>query len=467
MPRPRRTTPRSTRTVAELGAKAQVPQGDLRRAPVRRPSGQASRADSRRHAQGARDRARQADGGPEVPRSQVRGDPQARPSPSCPPHSRATYPDYKTQAAGDRVDDRRRRKPEDAHSPRSAPSTTCRANAKTPILKRGDYTQPGREVGPGVLQALATPQPFAWSRPAKDARTSGRRLAFAKWLTQPGHPLTARVMVNRIWLHHFGEGIVSTPDNFGTAGAPPSHPELLDWLASEFVARGWSIKAMHRLILTSTAYRQSSRFDPRSPAHARAKQVDPDDRLLWRQRMRRLEAEPLRDAMLAASGTLEQPHVRPARAVRGPARRRGRRAGRRLGPPPVDLLEGPPLAAAHAPPVVRPAGDGDELHPARRLDDRLAGAQPAQRRYPDERIAKAFAARVESEAAARPGRTTPSSSRWAARRPTPSAPRSTTSSPPSPAATPGHRRRRSRIPRRPARSSAPGGSRSPISARCS
>jgi hypothetical protein len=175
---------------------------------------------------------------------------------------------------------------------------------KTPILKRGDYTQPGRDVSPGVLQALATPRPFAWSPPAKGAPSSGRRLAFANWLTQPGHPLTARVLVNRIWLLHFGEGVVSTPDNFGTTGAAPSHPELLDWLAGEFVARGWSLKAMHRLILTSAAYRQASRLDPAARAHNKAKQVDPENRLLWRQRMRRVEAESLRDAMLATSGVL-------------------------------------------------------------------------------------------------------------------------------------------------------------------
>ena len=175
---------------------------------------------------------------------------------------------------------------------------------KTPILKRGDFTQPGREVSPGVLQAIATPRPFAWSPPAAGAKTSGRRLAFANWLTQPGHPLTARVMVNRIWLLHFGEGIVSTPDNFGTTGAAPSHPELLDWLATEFVERGWSVKGLHRLILTSRAYRQASAVHPTVRAHARGKQADPENRLLWRQRMRRLEAESLRDAMLATSGIL-------------------------------------------------------------------------------------------------------------------------------------------------------------------
>jgi hypothetical protein len=215
----------------------------------------------------------------------------------------STYPDYKAQSAAVPT----------AIATLEAQKTTfpeIRAfydlpgQPKTPILKRGDYTQPGREVDPGVLQAIAAPQPFAWSPPPKNARTSGRRLAFAKWLTQPRHPLTARVMVNRIWLHHFGEGIVSTPDNFGTTGAAPSHPELLDWLACEFVASGYSIKAMHRLIFASTAYRQSGRFEPGSPAHARANKVDPEVRMLWRQRIRRLEAEALLDAMLAASGEL-------------------------------------------------------------------------------------------------------------------------------------------------------------------
>ena len=108
---------------------------------------------------------------------------------------------------------------------------------KTPILKRGDYTQPGRDVKPGVLTALAAPRPFAWSPPPSGSKTSGRRLAFAEWLTQPEHPLTARVMVNRIWLLHFGEGIVASPDNFGTTGAAPSHPEqVLDWLATSLLS---------------------------------------------------------------------------------------------------------------------------------------------------------------------------------------------------------------------------------------
>ena len=173
----------------------------------------------------------------------------------------------------------------------------------TPLLRRGDALTPGPPVEPGVLTSLTTPVAFQWSPPAAEARTSGRRLAFARWLTQSDHPLTARVMVNRIWLHHFGEGLVSTPEDFGTLGSPPSHPRLLDWLAREFVESGWSIKHIHRLIMTSSAYRQRSTTDEAS--HSRAKEVDPDIRLLWRQRLRRVDAEPLRDAMLSAAGLLD------------------------------------------------------------------------------------------------------------------------------------------------------------------
>ncbi len=173
----------------------------------------------------------------------------------------------------------------------------------TPLLKRGDALTPGPAVEPGVLAALQTSQTFAWTAPAAEAKTSGRRLAFAKWLTQPEHPLTARVMVNRVWRQHFGEGLVATPEDFGNLGAFPSHPELLDWLAAEIVRQEWSLKQLHRLIVTSSVYRQSSVLDP--ALHAKANEADPGNRLLWRQRLRRLEGEPIRDALLHASGQLD------------------------------------------------------------------------------------------------------------------------------------------------------------------
>jgi len=137
--------------------------------------------------------------------------------------------------------------------------------------------------------------------PAKSAATTGRRLAWANWLTERGSPqasLLARVTVNRIWQQYFGAGIVSTPDNLGVSGARPTNPELLDWLAAKFMEDGWSLKKLHRLILESAAFRQSSA--PRDRAVAR----DPDDRLLWRYPMRRLDAEAIRDAMLAVCGRL-------------------------------------------------------------------------------------------------------------------------------------------------------------------
>ncbi|MFN3653618.1 MAG: DUF1553 domain-containing protein [Armatimonadota bacterium] len=126
------------------------------------------------------------------------------------------------------------------------------------------------------------------------------RLELAEWLTEPDHPLTARVMVNRIWQHHFGEGIVRTPDNFGLLGEKPTHPELLDWLAKRFVEKGWSVKAMHRLMILSNAYQMSTAH------HAKAALADPENRLFWRFNRRRLEVEAIRDSMLALSGRLER-----------------------------------------------------------------------------------------------------------------------------------------------------------------
>jgi hypothetical protein len=146
------------------------------------------------------------------------------------------------------------------------------------------------------LTVVGTPP----SIPADDPSlpTSGRRLAYARWLTSGQHPLVGRVLVNRIWLHHFGRGIVATPGDFGRLGEPPSHPALLDWLASRFTTDNWELKRLHRLLLSSTAYRQVS------TRRAQLDQLDPDNRLLGRMSIRRLEAESLRDSILAASGLL-------------------------------------------------------------------------------------------------------------------------------------------------------------------
>jgi hypothetical protein len=165
----------------------------------------------------------------------------------------------------------------------------------THLFYRGDFQQPRQKVAPGDLSVLG-------DRGAKIADddpklpTTGRRLALARQLVSGRHPLVARVLVSRVWMHHFGRGIVATPGDFGTLGERPTHPELLDWLADEFVRGGWRLKRLHRLMVTSAAYRQSS---VRSAA---LQAQDPDNRLLGRMPVRRLEAEAIRDAMLEVSG---------------------------------------------------------------------------------------------------------------------------------------------------------------------
>jgi hypothetical protein len=176
------------------------------------------------------------------------------------------------------------------------------ASSKSPVsrlLLRGQAANPGPEVGPGVPAVTVASQP-KFPAPPGDAKTSRRRLTLAQWLIDPANPLMARVIVNRVWQYHFGVGLVRTPSEFGATGDPPTHPELLDWLAHWFVEHGWSQKALHRLILTSSTYRLSARSDPRFAS------VDPDNRLLWRMPYRRLEVEVIRDAMLAASGELNR-----------------------------------------------------------------------------------------------------------------------------------------------------------------
>ncbi len=163
------------------------------------------------------------------------------------------------------------------------------------VLVRGELNKPKERVEPALPLQLAK---ATGVDPALGSPFSSRK-DFALWLTRPDHPLTARVMVNRIWQWHFGRGIVETPNDFGAMGQPPSHPELLDWLATEFVASGWKVKALHRLIMDSATYRQSSRV-----GDARHLDVDPDNNLLWRMNRRRLEGEALWDSVHAAAGTL-------------------------------------------------------------------------------------------------------------------------------------------------------------------
>ena len=198
---------------------------------------------------------------------------------------------------------------EDTRPPRLPSARVIGERTRTPqpsyFLHRGSADAPGSEMAPGVLSAAHAGE-WQFPSPPAAARSSWRRRGFAEWLVHRGNPLTARVMVNRLWQHHFGEGIVRTPSNFGKMGEPPSHPELLDWLAVEFMDKGWRLKAMHRLMLTSQAYQMSSGDVRASVA------IDRENRFFWRMPRLRLDAETVRDAVLATAGTLQ-------RTIGGPA----------------------------------------------------------------------------------------------------------------------------------------------------
>ncbi len=181
----------------------------------------------------------------------------------------------------------------------------------TYLFHRGDPKQPKETIAPGGLSVLAPPgKSIELSAKDPDLATSGRRLAYARWLTSGTNPLVARVLVNRVWLHHFGRGLVGTPSYFGVMGERPSHPELLDWLASDFVEHGWRLKRLHKLIMTSTAYRQSSH------RNATGDERDPENRFYWRKPVQRLDAEIIRDSILATSGTLNKKMFGPPVPVR-------------------------------------------------------------------------------------------------------------------------------------------------------
>ncbi|WP_397569138.1 DUF1553 domain-containing protein [Schlesneria sp. T3-172] len=168
----------------------------------------------------------------------------------------------------------------------------------THLFYRGEINQPKQEVTPAELSIVSLTSPVEIAIDDPQVPTTGRRLAYARNLTSGKHPLLSRVMVNRFWMHHFGKGIVATPGDFGYLGERPSHPELLDWLATRFVSDGWQLKRFHRLLLGSTAFQQRSQRRPEIDA------ADPDNRLLARMPVRRLEAEEIRDSMLSCSGSL-------------------------------------------------------------------------------------------------------------------------------------------------------------------
>jgi len=186
-----------------------------------------------------------------------------------------------------------------------APTPVAKANLlthfapvpDTHVLVRGDHKSKGGKVSPGFPAALGSPGEIEES-PGDGYFIPRRRKALAEWMTSPDHPLLARVMINRVWQWHFGRGLVATANDFGRQGEPPSHPELLDWLAAEFMARNWSLKAIHRLIMTSEAYRFSSQ------ASQENLRKDPDNKYVWRMNRRRIEAEVVRDSVLAAAGSL-------------------------------------------------------------------------------------------------------------------------------------------------------------------
>jgi hypothetical protein len=166
--------------------------------------------------------------------------------------------------------------------------------AKTHLLERGNLSSPAKELSPGFPTIVTTAEPTIRAT----ANSSGHRLALAKWIASPNNPLTARVLVNRLWHHHFGRGIVATPSDFGVRGDNPTHPELLDFLAAELINNKWSLKSLHRLMLTSETYRQATTLNNKAVA------VDPDNDLLWRMNRLRLEGEAVRDTLLNVSGQL-------------------------------------------------------------------------------------------------------------------------------------------------------------------
>jgi Protein of unknown function (DUF1553)/Protein of unknown function (DUF1549)/Planctomycete cytochrome C len=279
----------------------------------------------------------------------------------------------------------------------------------TRLLRRGDPTDPGEELQPGIPAVLGQGPLEA---PVSSKQSSGRRLWLARWMTSPSNPLVARVMVNRVWQWHFGEGLVASENDFGVVGQRPSHPELLDYLATEFVQSGWSLKKLHRLIVSSRTYQASSEWN------AQAARLDPENTLLWRWKPRRLEAEAIRDTTLAASGELNLeaggPSIYPqvpqtvldsqSRPGDGWGKSDEKQAARRsvyifvkrsLAVPELEVLDGPDTTSSCEQRTVSTTGpqaltflNGDFTHQqARRFAERLASQAGSSEEV---RIEKAF-----------------------------------------------------------------------------
>jgi hypothetical protein len=221
--------------------------------------------------------------------------------------AKQVYADDKAMFNGMKPTDKERweglKKDLTAAGPRPTPPTVAmgftdvgREPPPTHVLQRGNWRKKAEEVKPGFLSAFD--DRLADVQAPTNGKTPGRRAALANWIGDPKNPLTARVIVNRVWAHHFGRGIVDSPGDFGSQGERPTHPELLDWLAVEFTENGGSLKALHRTIVLSDAYRQGTAFNPT------AAKADPDNDLLWRMNRRRLDGEALRDAVLSAAGVL-------------------------------------------------------------------------------------------------------------------------------------------------------------------
>jgi mono/diheme cytochrome c family protein len=224
--------------------------------------------------------------------------------------------------------------------PRAFTATDVGRGAPPTVIPGDRRAEP---IEPGFLTIL-DPGPAPIESPEPGAATTGRRLTLARWIARPDNPLSMRVVVNRAWQDHFGRGLVGTPSDFGRLGDPPSHPELLDWLAAWFVDHGMRSKDLHRLIVTSATYRQAA-VRPRAEVEA-ARRLDPENRLLWRHNTARLEAEPIRDAMLAVSGELDPALGGPSVPADAPRRSIYTRAIRNTHDPVLDAFDAPDGSAS-------------------------------------------------------------------------------------------------------------------------